>query len=292
MPNASDPGEPRLVIAPDDEAVAIDAADYVVRSLQAALAARSTVHLGLTGGSTAIALYRLLARRPRREAVDWSRIHLWWGDERLVPPDHPQSNAGLVEAALLCSTGAAGSGDGLAGTDVESEGRPGVTVPPDQIHPIPVAQSLASTTDVLAAANLAADAYAGELRDLVPASPDGWPIFDLLLLGIGPDGHILSCFPGSPALAEGAPVALGIPAPTHVEPHLARVTLNPRVVPVARDVAVMAHGEAKADTLAHVMVDPRDATVYPAVYARRAGATWFLDEACAADMPSEMGERR
>lgn len=288
---ADDPGEPRLIISATDEGVAVDAADHVVASLRACLAARSAIHLALTGGSTATALYRLLASSPRREAVAWDRIHLWWGDDRLVPADHPQSNTGLVESTLLRAAGAAGASDGSTGTDVEAGIGPGITLPPDHIHPMPIGRALAETTSTAAAADLAARLYAAEIRAVIPLTAAGWPIFDLVLLGIGPDGHILSCFPGSPALADDAPLALGIPAPMEVEPHLPRVTLNPRIVTVARDVAVMAHGEAKAETLAEVLMEPRDVYRYPAQYARRAGATWFLDDACAADMPAEMGER-
>ncbi|HEX5466063.1 MAG TPA: 6-phosphogluconolactonase [Candidatus Limnocylindrales bacterium] len=288
---AADPGEPRLIIAASDAGVAVDAADHVVASLQRALAERPTAHLALTGGSTATALYRLLARSPRREAVDWQRIELWWGDDRLVPPDHPQSNAGLVDATLLHTAALAGASDGSEGTDVEAGLSPGLTLPPEHVHPMPIGRALAETSDSAAAAAAAAAAYAAEVRDRLPAGPDGWPVFDLVLLGIGPDGHILSCFPGSPALADDAPLALGIPAPSHLEPHLPRVTLNPRIVSAARDVAVMAHGEAKAEVLASILTEPRDPQRYPADYARRAGATWFLDEACAADMPPTMGER-
>ncbi|MGH2467092.1 MAG: 6-phosphogluconolactonase [Candidatus Limnocylindrales bacterium] len=287
----ADPGEPRLMIAQDDAAVARDAADYVVASLRAALGQGEAVHVALTGGSTATALYRLLASSPRREAVAWERVHLWWGDDRLVPPDHPLSNFGLVASTLLRAAAAAGSSDGAEGTDVEAGLEAGLSLPAEQVHPMPIARALAATSDAAAAAAMAAQSYAAEIRAMVPKGPEGWPVFDLVLLGIGPDGHILSCFPGSPALADDAPLALGIPAPAEVEPHVPRVTLNPRIVTAARDVAVMAHGEAKAEVLARILMEPRDARRYPADYARRAGATWFLDEACAVDMPADMGER-
>lgn len=287
----ADPGEPRLLIARDDAGVASDAADAVVASLRAALAQAEVVHLALTGGSTATALYRLLASSPRREAVAWERVHLWWGDDRLVPPDHPLSNFGLVASTLLRAAAAAGSSDGAEGTDVEAGLGAGLTLPVEHVHPMPIAQALAATTDAAAAAAMAARTYAAEIRATVPEGPGDWPVFDLVLLGIGPDGHILSCFPDSPALADDAPLALGIPAPTEVEPHLPRVTLNPRIVTAAREVAVMAHGEAKAEVLARILMEPRDPSRFPADYARRAGATWFLDEACAVDMPADMGER-
>ena len=103
------------------------------------------------------------------------------------------------------------------------------------------------------------------------------PAFDLILLGVGPDGHILSVFPGSGAFDERA-WAVGVPAPTHVEPHVGRVTLNPALVPAAHDLLVVSTGEAKADVLADVLKGPEDPRRLPAQLARRAGATWILDQ--------------
>src|SRR5574337_457466 len=161
-PAGGDPGEPRLIISATDEGVAVDAAEHVVDSLRACLAARPAIHVALTGGSTAAALYQLLASSPRREAVAWERVHLWWGDDRLVPPDHPQSNFGLVASTLLRAAGAAGASDGAVGTDVEAGLSPGLSLPADHIHPMPIGRALAETTDSVAAADLAARRYRSE----------------------------------------------------------------------------------------------------------------------------------
>jgi 6-phosphogluconolactonase len=113
---------------------------------------------------------------------------------------------------------------------------------------------------------------------------DGWPVFDLMLLGVGSDGHVLSVFPGSAAF-ESKDWALAIPAPTHIEPHVERVTLNPAILAVARQLIVVAFGGGKASVLGDIFGAEVDPTRWPAQLARRDGATWILDRAAAASLP-------
>ncbi len=253
-----------VVVLPDPEALAEAAAERVVGVLAAAVAGRGIAHVALTGGSTAVALYVRLATSPRREALDWSRVELWWGDERYVPPDHAASCARLALDILL------DIGDGGAGLPVAAE----------RIHPFPVEAAIG---EGLGAA-WAARTYAERLRARVPAGRDGLPVLDLVLLGMGADGHILSVFPGSAALAPGAPLAMAVPAPTHIEPHLPRLTLDPRVVAVARHVLVMCHGAAKAGRVAEVLEGPLDVARLPAQLTRGDNAVWLLDAAAAAKL--------
>jgi len=279
-------GEPEVVVLDDAAAVADAAARRVVTSLRGALDARGTAHLALTGGSAAPPLYERLVLPDLRPAVDWSRVHLWWGDERLVPRDHPASNAGLAEAILLEAAARSGQAhDGTAGTDVEAGLRSGLDVPAGNVHPWPVELAIGRG----AGADAAAEAYGTELRALLPRAANGRPAFDLILLGVGPDAHVLSIFPGSPALAEDAPITLAIPAPSHVEPHLPRLSLSAAMLDAARGILVMASGAAKAEVLRDVLAGPRDLQRLPAQAARRPGASWLLDRAAAAALPAGRG---
>ena len=151
------------------------------------------------------------------------------------------------------------------------------SVPAGNVHPIPVSAAIADS----GGPELAAERYAADLIAAGPDFVDGVPSFDLVFVGVGPDGHVLSVFPGSETFDRREPV-LAVPAPTHVEPHVPRVTLNPRILGVARAVLVVAHGASKADILASVLGEELDERRWPAQLARREGATWIVDEAAAA----------
>jgi 6-phosphogluconolactonase len=270
-----------VVVLADDAAVAREATLRTVDGLRTAIDARGYGHLALTGGSSAISLYRELADREWHTAVAWDRVHLWWGDERYVPTDHPESNAGLAYRVLLASAAWAGeSGTGAAGEDVEAGAIPALPVPVDNVHPI-------DTEDAIGrggGAEWAAARYAEQLAQYLPAGPGGVPAFDVFLTGVGPDGHTLSVFPNSPALADDAPLVMAIPAPDHVEPHLARVTLSPKFLNGAAQLIVMCTGEAKADVIAQILGKDRDVARWPAQAAIVPNAVWLLDEAAAAKL--------
>lgn len=272
-------GEPRVVVLRDADVVAEAAATRVVERLAEAVKSRGVAHLALTGGSSAVGLYRQLALGRGRGELDWSRVHLWWGDERFVPLDHPESNAGLALNLLLAAAARTGeSGQGEAGTDVRAEQTPGVVVPAAQVHPIPTGDAIEHALDP----EWAAEQYSASLRREVPLDAAGNPVLDLVLLGVGPDGHIMSAFPGSHALAVDAPLVLAVPAPEHVSPHIPRVTMAPRVLSSARGVLVMVTGSGKAELLASVLGAQRDPDRWPAQLARRGNAVWLLDAAAAA----------
>ena len=159
-------------------------------------------------------------------------------------------------------------------------GYTGVPIPIENIHPFPIGEAIGEGRGAAWCAATLAD----ELRAAGLPAVDGWPAFDLILLGIGVDGHLLSVFPGSPAL-DTTELALAIPAPTHIEPHVERVTLNPAVVGAAVGVVVVVTGAEKASIIPSIFGSDQDPHRWPAQLALRAGATWILDEAAASGLP-------
>ncbi len=256
--SGADPlGEPVVSVLADPAAVAEAAADRVADALVRAVERRGRADLATSGGSTPAAMYVRLASPPLRDRVPWERVHLWWGDDRFVPRDHPLSNVFSVDEILL-------------------EQGHGVPVPADHVHPWPTGRAIAGDLGP----GWCADEYAAEARMTLPLDPAGVPVFDLVLLGIGPDGHLLSVFPGSPAVGSDR-LALGIAAPTQVEPHLPRVTFNPSILAAAPAILVMVTGAAKAGVTARILdgprLDPAAPDGLPAQLARRSSATWLVD---------------
>ena len=252
--------QPDLSIVPSPAAVSDAAAAFIVERLADAVRERGVAHWCTTGGSSAPGIYRALRTSPLRERLDWSRVHTWWGDDRFVPADDPLSNV-LPLATILREPGA------------------GLAVPDGNVHPVPVAAVRARGGGPAEAAA----AYAAELEAAGPATGAlGVPVFDLIILGVGPDGHILSVFPGS-AVFDSAAWVESVPAPTHVEPHVPRVTIHPRLVEAARAVLVATAGAGKADVLAAAWAggDPRE---LPLRATLAANATWLVDEAAAAGL--------
>ncbi|HET9681472.1 MAG TPA: 6-phosphogluconolactonase [Candidatus Limnocylindrales bacterium] len=281
--NGSPPrdGEPLVDVLPDADAATRAAATLLASALADAVRQRGRADWATTGGSTVVPIYRHLATPPLRDLVPWDRVHVWWGDDRFVPRDHPLSNRLPFDQALLGMAGKAGlSGSGAGGIDVELGALPGVSLPASNVHGMPIEAALADNAPEEAAA-----AYAAELEAApLPHDPSGAPILDVILVGIGPDGHVFSVFPGSPLLDSPALVS-GVPAPTHVEPHVARVSLSPRFLTAARLLVTVVLGAGKAAIVDAVLTGPRDIRRYPSQLARRPGAAWFLDEAAASRLP-------
>lgn len=243
--------QPSLIVLPASD-VPGAAASFIAEVLSAAVAARGVAHWATTGGSAAPGIYAALREAPLRDALDWTRIHTWWGDDRFVPADHPLSNVRPIA---------------------------GLPIPDANLHPILAGEAIAlGESPAWAAAR-----YAAELAAVVPCDAAGTPVLDLVILGVGPDGHVLSVFPGSAVWDSPASVC-AVPAPTHIEPHVARVTIHPRLLAAARAVLVTTTGASKAANLARAWTgdaDPRDlpvaATLLPT-------ATWVLDDAAAGEL--------
>jgi len=194
--------------------------------------------------------------------MPWAATQIWFGDDRLVPRADPLSNVFPLDAQLLSA-----SPDGTASP-----------LAPSAVHPWPT---------TAADAQAAVSAYLAELHATgVPHTPSGFPIFDLVLIGIGGDGHCLSVFPGSPLALAGAPVAAGVPAPTHIEPHVPRLSFSVGVLASARAVIALAPGAGKADALARIFSNSTAVADAPAKAALLPTATWLLDTASAATLPA------
>ena len=266
--------EAAVIVVADPSAAADRAADHIAAALARAVDTRGRADWVTTGGSSPVAIYRRLAASPLADTIPWPGIHVWWTDDRYVPRDHPLSNVKPFDDILV---GIANLEEGTAGTG----GATGVPIPADHVHPFPTAEAIGRSRGAAwCALHLATDLAAADM----PHDGD-WPAVDLMLVGIGRDGHLLSVFPGSSAI--GAPeLALAIPAPTHIEPHVERVTLNPALVGAARDLLVVATGSDKAAVIGQAFAVEGDPRQLPARLAVRPGATWILDEAAAAELPA------
>ena len=260
-----------IIVVADADTAARRAAEIVAETLTTAVSERRRADWATTGGSTPTGVYNALVALGRG-GVPWASVHTWWGDDRFVPPDHPFSN----QKAFLDTLVEAGAYE--TGHSDDDRGR--VRVPVKNVHPFPTGRAIGGGRD----ADWCARQLEDELRAAGLEAADGWPVLDLMFLGIGGDGHLLSVFPGSEAF-DSDRWALAIPAPTHIEPHVGRVTLNPSTVRVARRVLAVVLGGSKADIVGRLFHAPTDPRMLPAQLAIREGATWILDEAAATTLP-------
>jgi 6-phosphogluconolactonase len=264
--------EPEVVVVADLEAAAAEAAQRIAAILADAVTSRGRADWATTGGSAATPIYRRLAAAQLRDIVPWQDIHAWWGDDRFVPRDHPLSNVKPFDDILLAightEEGQVGLAIGAAGP---------IPLSLDHYHPFPTGEAIGAGQD----AAWCATRLAETLEATISERWDGIPVFDLIVVGVGADGHVLSVFPDSAAFESDA-LALAIPAPTHIEPHVERVTLNPRVLGAARHVIVVGAGAEKAQVLRDALNEDVDPRRLPVQLARGSNAVWILDQAAAA----------
>ena len=222
-----------LVIVEDEREVASVVAERLAR------AAREGGNVVLTGGKTPELAYKEAAKLE----PDWSKVDLWWGDERCVPPEHEESNYGMAKRALLDR----------------------IDVPPRGVHRMKGELGK----------DAAAAEYEHELDDTV---------LDLLLLGVGPDGHIASLFPNAPTLRQRRRV---LPAEAGLEPFIDRVTLSLAALRSAREIIFLLAGEGKADAAARVFgAEPSEDAPGSLVRADDGRTVAILDRAAAAKLPA------
>jgi 6-phosphogluconolactonase len=240
---------PGVFVSPNAEELARTAARRFVDWAWQSIARDGQFHVALSGGSTPQALYRVLASQEFRGQIDWPRVHLFWGDERAVPPEDPESNYGNARRDLLIR----------------------VPIPAGNVHRMEAEDS-----------NLgrAAHHYEELLRRYLPLDDRGFPVFHLVLLGIGPDGHTASLFPGSRLLRE---TSRWVSTPNVAKLGKRRMTLTLPVLDAARRVVFLTAGSEKAAPLREVLLGHPDPPLPAQMVQPRNGERIFLvDEAAAA----------
>ena len=235
-----------LKIFDDVSALMRGVADEIAALAASASAERGRFTWALSGGSTPRDLYRLLASDGYRDRMPWNAIHFFWGDERHVPPDHPDSNFHMTREAMLDA----------------------VPVPPGNVHRVPAEEPDASR---------AAAEYESTLRSFFGLAQGEWPRFDLILLGLGKDGHTASLFPGGDAVNERERLVV---APWVEAQQTFRVTLTPPVLNHARRSMFLVSGEEKAEALRAVLEGPREPERYPAQIVE-GNRLWMVDRSAA-----------
>jgi 6-phosphogluconolactonase len=254
---------PEVIVHRDESLLAKAVAARLVTLLVDSQAARDNASVVLTGGGIGTAVLAELGAAPARDAIDWPHLDIWWGDERFAPTGDPDRNETGARSALLDH----------------------VDVDPARVHPMPGPDGPDGDNPEAAAAR-----YASWLKAATRPEDHGpVPEFDVLMLGIGPEGHVASLFPGLPALYDERPVVAvrGSPKPPPI-----RLSLTLPSIQAAREVWILASGPEKADAVAMALSETGPVQV-PAAGARGKQRTLFLiDSAAAAKVPPQISRQR
>lgn len=245
-------------VVPDAASVATRGAEWLIEQIAHAVKVRGRAAVALSGGSTPQALYAHLAEHPWRDRIEWAKLHLFFDDERFVPHDDPASNARMAEETLIAH----------------------VPIPPANVHRIPCDGAPRDGAPVTAAATRSAQAAAGAYQKTLADFYGGTtldaarPLFDVVLLGLGADGHTASLFPGTPALEEREAWAVAVATDNASAP--LRVTLTYPVLESTHAVAFLVSGAEKRAIAARVLAGD---TTLPAARVRPQGGTlWIMDQ--------------
>lgn len=240
----------QIAVYPDIDTISQHAAQYVVRIANEAVVTRGRFTIALSGGSTPRKLYSLLGSEPYLSQIDWKLVEIFWSDERRVPPDDPESNYRLAHETLLSH----------------------VSTPAPQVHRMPADQP---------DRDAAALAYTQEMQRAF--GTNGIPSFDLMQLGMGPEGHTASLFPHQPSLHETERLVMPVSVP---KPPPDRLTFTPPLLNAARNILFLATGADKADALHAVLEGPYNPDEYPAQIVKPAHGEvmWMVDAAIAKNL--------
>lgn len=221
------------------EELAHQLADELTSQIAASV---STFNLAISGGKTPDLLFEALAKNPR--SAIWQKVHFWWVDERMVPPDHPESNFGAANRLLFSK----------------------IEIPETNIHRIKGENFVEDE----------AKSYAEQIAKNLPMS-DGWPVFDLVLLGMGDDGHTASIFPDQMQLLKSTNICA---VAEHPGSGQKRVTLTGQVINHARSVIFMVTGKNKSERIFEIFSVPEKARLLPAAHIKPAAGNlkWYLDQ--------------
>ena len=254
--------ETTVLVHSDVEVLAQAAAARLVVRLLDAQAARGFASLVLTGGRVADRVYRAVADSRAKDAVDWSHVDVWWSDERFLPSGHPDRNETQARASVL---------DALP-------------LEPDRVHPMPASDGPDGDDPEAAAAR-----YARTLAEAARPGTARLPHFDLLLLGVGDDGHVASVFPEHPAAYETRPVTAvrGSPKPPPV-----RLTMTLPAIDTAEEVWLLAAGVEKAGAVGMTLTGAGPVQLPAAGVHGVERTIWLLDRAAAAEVAPRMRSLR
>ena len=232
-----------IMVYPDADTLSHEAARYIVRVASEAITQDGRFTIALSGGSTPRKLYGLLGNEPYRSQIDWNRVDIFWSDERCVPPDDPESNFLMAQQVLLSQ----------------------IPIPPAQMHRMPADQ-----TD----RNAASYTYTLDMQQSF--GTDGIPAFDLIQLGMGPEGHTASLFPHQASLHEQQRIVMPVSVP---KPPPDRLTFTPRILNAASHILFLVTGTEKQDAVQAVLEGEYNPDEYPAQIVRpeRGEVTWMLD---------------
>jgi 6-phosphogluconolactonase len=243
---------PNVEIAPDPEHLACRTVGLFVSAAQGAVESRGAFHTAISGGHTPARFFQLLAATPEARSLPWDKVHVFWVDERYVPPDSDASNYKLAVDTFLHQ----------------------VDIPPANVHRIPTEYD-----DI----NEAARSYEQTIRSVFALGDDEIPQFDLVLLGMGGDGHTGSLFPNSYATYDIDDLACVVYV---LNDTLNRVTLTRSVLLAAKHLVVLVSGEEKAQTLKEVLTSEPDEVRYPihVLWPVLGKVTWLVDRDAAREL--------